>query len=640
APIGGTAPYTIYIYDTNDLSSSIRGYTNVDSGATKTTTILQQGTYLVEVIDQYGCTYMQLIDIIEPIEISHAFSVTACDSYYWIDSNYTTSGIYTKILIAPNGCDSIVTLNLTINYTVMSTFNANSCADYTWAQNGQTYSQSGQYRDTIIGGAANGCDSIVVLNLYIPPTPISALISSTDIDCYQVNNGTITITPMGGDAPYKILIFDINDLSSSIRGYNSVLLGDYRTATGLPAGTFLIEIEDNYGCSYVENITLTEPPQLSANISILHPISCYQGNDGLLSVTTTGGTLPYAYLWQNGETGSSINGLNAGNYSVIVTDGNGCTTNANILLTEPQEITFQFSLTACNSYYWVDSNYTRSGTYTKYLTAQNGCDSIVTLNLTINYTAISTFNANSCADYTWAQNGQTYYQSGQYRDTIMGGAANGCDSIVILNLHIPATPISASILSTDIDCYQANNGTITITPTGGDAPYNILIFDINDLSSSIRGYNSVSLGDYRTATGLPAGTYLIEINDNYGCSYVENVTLTEPSQLIANISILNPVSCYQSMDGDLSVNVTGGTPSYSYLWNEGSTNNTIHGLSGGSYSVTIIDNNGCTVNANISLTEPQEITSQFSLIACDSYYWEGTNYTNSGTYTKTLTALN
>ena len=192
-PTGGTAPYSIFIYDTLDLGTSIRGYTNVAAGTTKTANNIPAGYYVVYIYDNYGCSYTQMFLSPEPAQITSQFTVTECNSYTWEGTTYNTSGTYTKTFTAQNGCDSIVTLNLTISPSSNIIINVNACESYTWTANGQTYTQSGSYTHTIPQGNQYGCDSTITLNLYIPSTLLSANITGTDVRCYGGNDGTIRL---------------------------------------------------------------------------------------------------------------------------------------------------------------------------------------------------------------------------------------------------------------------------------------------------------------------------------------------------------------------------------------------------------------------------------------------------------------
>src|SRR5690554_2994925 len=288
------------------------------------------GTYQYTSTNIAGCDSTATLFLsVKPI-ITGGDTITACGSHTWIDNiTYTqsnSSAVHTIIGGAVNGCDSIVTLNLTIKQLSTGIDTQTACESFTWIDN-NTYTQSNSTAvHTIIGGAANGCDSIVTLNL------------------------------------------TINQPSTGI---------DTQTACE--------------GCSLVDNNTYTQ-----RNYTAVHTIN-----------------------------GAAVNGCDS-----IVT----------LNLTIKQPSTSIENQTACESFTWIDNiNYTQSNStavHTIIGGAANGCDSIVTLNLTVNQPSSGIDTQTVCESFTWIDN-NTYTQSNTTAThTIVGGANNGCDSIVTLNLTV------------------------------------------------------------------------------------------------------------------------------------------------------------------------------------------------------------
>ena len=133
--------------------------------------------------------------------------------------------------------------------------------------------------------------------------------------------------------------------------------------------------------------------QLDKSATNTSSVTCNGGNDGQTYVTAAGGTAPYSYLWDNGQTTDTAYNLIAGDYIVTVTDANGCTTTDTATITEPAVISGTDTQIACDSLTWIDGiTYTSSNnTATHTLTAANGCDSIVSLDLTIHYSPVFSF---------------------------------------------------------------------------------------------------------------------------------------------------------------------------------------------------------------------------------------------------------
>src|SRR5690606_2837431 len=141
--------------------------------------------------------------------------------------------------------------------------------------------------------------------------------------------------------------------------------------------------------------------------------------------------------------------------------------------------------------------------------------------------------------------------------------------------------IASNKVVNGISCNGAADASITISPTGGVAPYTYL-WNNADTNSSL--------------AGLSGGTYSVTITDASGCTLVENITITEPDVLTVGSTSQTDVSTYGGNDGEAAVVITGGTAPYSYLWSNGATTDTATGLTAGNYVVTVTDANGCTVS--------------------------------------------
>ncbi|MFH1320449.1 MAG: T9SS type A sorting domain-containing protein, partial [Bacteroidota bacterium] len=138
---------------------------------------------------------------------------------------------------------------------------------------------------------------------------LSTTTMSTDMSCYGVCDGNAAVTVTGGSAPYTYLWNDPGSQTTS-------------TATGLCGGTFTVLVTDANGCLDSANTQITEPPALSVNIS--HTDATCGISDGSATANVSGGTVPYTYSWNNGDSTQQITGLTSGNYYVDITDNNGC----------------------------------------------------------------------------------------------------------------------------------------------------------------------------------------------------------------------------------------------------------------------------------------------------------------------------
>ncbi len=364
------------------------------------------------------------VRLVECVNTNNTFSAFDCTTYTVPsgDETYTTIGSYQVMDTIPNACglDSIMTINLTITGPSTGTDVITACDSYTWIDNNNYTTSNNTATHTIVNGAANGCDSIVTLNLTINNTAtgtdvITACNSYTWIDnnTYNVSNNTATHTIVNGAAN---------------------------------------------GCDSVVTLNLTI---------------------------------------NNTATGTDV-------------------------------------ITACDSYTWIDNNtYTASNntaTHTIVNGAANGCDSIVTLNLTINNTATGTDVITACNSYTWIDNNTYTASNNTATHTIVNGAANGCDSVVTLNLTINTVDNSTS---------TQGNDSIMANATG--ATYQWL--DCNN------NYAIISGATNQLFVASANGSYAVEVTQN-SCTDTSNcITITGVG--IENMYNENSITIYPNPNNGL-----------------------------------------------------------------------------------------
>lgn len=239
----------------------------------------------------------------------------------------TSTTTYTVTATDANGCVG----NNMINITVNPLPNINAGADqvicsgdgfipnatggvsYTWdngANQGTTIYPSTTTNYTVIGTDMNGCQGTDNLVVNVSPAIFLSDVV-TSVSCNGGADGTITITPSGGIAPYT---YSWMPNPATTQFINNLI-----------AGTYTVTVTDANGCTEQLNSVVTEPVPLVTTL-IPADISCFGANDGMINSNTNGGTLPYSYAWSNGSTTQNISGLNAGSYNLTVVDGNGCTT--------------------------------------------------------------------------------------------------------------------------------------------------------------------------------------------------------------------------------------------------------------------------------------------------------------------------
>ncbi|MCC7303614.1 MAG: gliding motility-associated C-terminal domain-containing protein [Bacteroidia bacterium] len=397
---------------------------------------------------------------------------------------------------------------------------------------------AGNYTVTITN--STNCTSTAVFTI-TQPTALSASTSFQQSTCGQPN-GSASVTVSGGTPAYSYLW-------SPSGGTNA-------SATGLMAGNYTVIVTDANGCTISANVTVPSAGAPSSVISASANVSCFGGNNGSASVTVTGGTPAYTYLWSpSGGNTANATGLTAGNYTVTVTDANGCVTSTTITISQPPQLT----LTAANT-----GNVNCFG-------GNNGSASSTPSGGTPGYT------------YAWTPsggNGQnaTGLTAGTYTVTVTD--ANGCTASATVVITQP-TALSITTAGFAALCNGSCNGQAVTIPAGGTLPYT---------------YNwTPSGGTNASATGLCAGTYTIIVTDANGCTITDTAIVSQPAPLAATTTV--DTSHCNLPDGGACVNATGGVGPYTYLWSpSGQTAACATNLTPGQYCVTITDANGCTMS--------------------------------------------
>ena len=332
-------------------------------------------------------------------------------------------------------------------------------------------------------------------------------------------------------------------------------------------------VTDKNGCTFtVSSILISEPVSaLTATITSSTNPSCEGSTTGSATVTASGGTGTYTYLWSNGQTTATATGLFAGSYSVAVTDANGCTKQTSVLLADPTGVSA--SITASTN---VTCNGGTNGTAT--VTATGGAGTY-------------TYSWNTSPVKTTAS--VTGLAAGQYTVTVTG--TGGCIAQAVVTISQPDVLVADITSSSNINCRGGSNGSATVNVTGGTTPYTYLW--------------PMSAGSQTTATAinLAAGTYVVTVTDKNGCQKTASVTITQPAiALSASITASTNVLCYGTATGSATVTAINGTAPYTYLWSNGATDQTATDLLAGIYSVTVTDKNGCTVTLTnaVTITQP------------------------------------
>ena len=610
---GGTAPYT-YAWSTTPTRT------------TSTITGLRVGSYTVTITDSKGCTLVRTVIVtgVPPLTIGSVPSPVLCNggntgsinltisggtpgyTFQWSNGVTTeditglVAGTYNVTVTDRNGCVATAGVSVTQPQPLVASgtpiniacFGANNGGvnisvvggttpfNYIWSNGATTRDITGVVAGTytVTVTDKNGCVDTASVTV-TQQAALQVTATPADVTCFGFANGSIATTVNGGVAPYT---------------YNwGAGQPTNANRSNLAPGTYNVTVTDANNCTGTATATITQPSAPLAATAAKTNVNCFGDATGTVTLTVTGGTTAYNYIWSNGATTKDLTGLVAGTYTATVTDAKGCNTTASATVTQPNAA---LSASATKT----DVNCYGDATGTVTLTVTGG---------TTAYT------------YTWS-NGATTKDltglvAGTYTVTVTD--AKGCTATASATVTQPNAPLSASATKTDVNCFGGNNGTATLTVTGGTIAYTYLWSN---------GATSQNL------TGLVAGTYTVTVTDAKACTTVATVTITQPADSLNGVSSSTPVSCIGGTDGTMTVVASGGTAPYTYAWSTTPTRTTatVTGLRVGSYSVTITDAKGCIVVRTVTVTgvPPLTIGSVPSPVLCFGGNTGSINLTISG----------
>jgi hypothetical protein len=399
-----------------------------------------------------------------------------------------------------------------------------------------------------------------VLHIYAPL--VKKAVSAT---CSAGNNG-MAIAKGIGAGPWNYIWK--NSAGTVLKTTLASISED--TLFNCAAGTYSVNVTGSACGAVTDTVVVKAPALLASSVSQVNE-SCFGGNDASATVLPSGGVSFYSYLWGNGQTTSAAVNLSFGNYSVTITDSHGCTTTASVSITQPTQLSKIISPT-----------------------------NISCFGLSNGMASVDPSGGTPAYSYLWS-NGQTTSAAvnlsvGSY--SVVVTDAMGCTATTSVIVTQP-TQLSKTISPTNVSCFGFGNGMASISASGGTPSY------------------SYAWGNGQTtsaAVNLSAGTYSVAVTDGHGCILTATVGITQPA-LLSNTVSSTDVSCFGLNDGSASVSASGGTPSYSYLWNNGQTLATAVNLSMGNYSVSITDSKGCASTASVTVTEPAVVFAGFTTSA-------------------------
>ncbi|MBL4665007.1 MAG: SprB repeat-containing protein, partial [Nitrospinaceae bacterium] len=464
---------------------------------------------------------------------------------------------------------------------VMVGFGGNPPLTFSW-QSGEsgTTADSLCAKDTLYGVVLDslGCTDSAFLTISEPPEIVITFTDSSAALCDGGCEGNVTAALSGGTPPLTIL------WSNGDTGL---------TADSLCAGSIVITVTDVLGCSASDSLTIVAPTPFVVDTVSTTSAACDSTCDAVAIVFGTGGNTPYTFNWDNGDTGTTADSLCASTYIVTATDSNGCITMDTIVIVGPDSLSSAI-------------------TDTTMISCTGLCDGSATAS---GSGGVSGFT------YTWTDSGGTVLLGPGVNDTTITGLcaglyyavvrdANGCITTAPVTITEPA-PLAANVCDTNnVSCNSSCDGSAKACPQGGTGPYTFLWDD------SLAQVDSI-------ADNLCAGVYAVTVTDANGCVAEDSlIVIAEPTFLSCLFPADSGTGCgLDSATGFAVAAGNGGIPPYNYSWNTTptDTNDTLSNLLAGNYSVTVTDNNGCTSNCGITITDTSNMAASIidsTMISC------------------------
>mgnify|MGYP001199284359 CR=1 FL=1 len=553
---GGTTPYTY----------SINGGVSFDYTSSIISN-LQAGSFDVATIDANGCvSTIENITLTEPTQLE----ITAVDNL--VDVSCFGFSDAEVEMVSSGGVP-------TYNYSITGGAPFPNTSTVTNLSQGTYFA---------VVQDLNLCESEPFEFLITEPDPLTfnAFIASNyygeDVSCNGVSDGIIEVVPSGGTYPYY---YSLNG------GANIMLPSPSNLITLLAAGSYDVSVSDANNCPSATvdiSLLLTEPDVVNINSFVSsdyngQEISCFGANDGVITITASGGTQPYEYSANAGVSFVTsgqpntcvVSNLFAGAHTTLVQDANGCFSNLEIVnITQTPELTVTVLPTnvGCGS----------------------GSDGSADLDIV---------GGTPTYDYLWS-NGQTVlpaigFAAGTYNVTVTD--VNGCTNTQQFDITEPALTIDG----TDILCYGDANGMLTVTI-------------INPNIAANYGYlwTDAAAQTTATATGLNSGVYQVTVSDQFGCELTATDSVIQPVELEAFLDYT--YICENDLSSDIICYPSGGVLPYTYLWSDLSTTTGIYDIIEGNYTVVVTDYNGCQETQSIEILplNPIVVQSQVTPPSC------------------------
>ncbi len=432
------------------------------------------------------------------------------------------------------------------------TLTGSGATSYVWdngVTDGVAFNPTSTTNYTVTGTDANGCTNTDNITVTVNPTPAFTVASTNPTTCG--GNGDIILSGLQANTTYQVTYAD-NGSNIGPSAMTSDASGDI--TINVPAGTYSNFIVDLSGCTGTDNstVSLSDPASFTVSTMVVDE-TCTNAN-GEITINVSGGTNPFQYSIDNGTNYVSTNvftGLSAGTYNIAVQDSVNCTSFSTVTITDtPAPVISNVTTTDASC---------------------SGNDGTVTITATGNNLMYDIDGGTA-----QASNSFTGLGAGTYTVNVSNGTCTTSQTFTINS----AAAMTVSSTITNPSCGESN-GEISLSVSNGTQPYTVAWSHDTNLTTT-------------TATGLSGGTYNYTVSDASGCSVSGSDSLAGDSNSMMVYASAKNVSCKGEADGYAVVDsVAGGTPPYTYLWDNGISDLSIANLTENIYTVTVTDNSGC-----------------------------------------------
>lgn len=503
---------------------------------------------------------------------------------------------------------------------------------YFWSNGGTTSIQNSLSAGTYTVTVYDQFECSATSTVFIEQPPAINIITVVNLppSCNGGNDGELEVSANGGSGGFSYL-------------WSNGAIGNL--IEGLTAGSYTVTVNDSQGCEQTRTLIVTQPNPIVVTFTNQQNVSCFGGQNGQVQSNVTGGNGSNTYVWSDGSTDNIRTDLPAGQLTVTVTDGLGCTSSSSVSITQPSSIStnlIQSIPASCSgasdggliveatggtgdkNYMWSNgvngsSNLNiSSGEYRVTVTDANSCTATAIFSVATNapFSIVNTIDNVSCfglndgsinievipeGDYMYIWNNGdttnliTSLIAGAYTVTIAD--VTGCFSVSTISVSQPNAISEPIVEDQNILCFGENNAVLSINPQSN----NVDILWSTSENTSIIG-------------NLSAGVYSVTLTDSTNCLFIDSITVVEPDQLALDSFNVQNIDCFGFNSGSISTFGVGGTGELSFIWSNGENTSSLDDLSAGLYSLTITDGNECRLVEDFVVENAEQIVITANII--------------------------